>query len=46
MRKITPVDAKDVHFLVVGSIHLDILATATSDEDPMDKIGNVAIEIG
>lgn len=32
--------------LVVGSAHLDILSRVTGDDLPVDKIGNVSIEIG
>jgi len=33
-------------FLVAGSAHLDILSTVTGDGSTLDKIGNVAIDIG
>lgn len=43
---ITHQEGKDVHFLVVGAAHLDILATATGDHSTLDTIGNIEIEVG
>ena len=43
---ITHQEGIDVHFLVIGAAHLDILATATGDHATLDTIGKVDIEVG
>ena len=45
-RDITHNDAKHIEFLVIGSAHLDVIATADANQNLTDKQGQVSIEIG
>lgn len=46
MHGIRSVEVRQIRFLVVGSVHLDILATETGESSVLDKMGRISIEIG